>query len=218
MNSQKGDCWNGLIAKTDTSTAEKWIESSVIERQQFQARRGKPVETNNFNGDVCTSVATVVATWAVEGHNMSHQTEFRVIENGPFDVLFGRNLLSLPAIKYFRDDGIDDTPILLEQSDISPQEQAARERNRAAADALAKKNEQRRRPIPPPRSSHKNLEKVKKSTAHRSRHSPSDDGTMKRWRFGGSIRVEFAVVLPSVFAFLRHILFVGTVDLIWTSP
>lgn len=43
----------------------------------------------------------------------------RVIENGPFDVLFGRNLLSLPAIKYFRDDGIDDTPILLEQSDIS---------------------------------------------------------------------------------------------------
>ncbi|KAB8293948.1 hypothetical protein EYC80_009420 [Monilinia laxa] len=97
-------------------------------------------------------------------------TEFRVIENGPFDVVFGRNLLSSPEINHFRDDGIDETPILLEQSDVSPQEQAVIERNRAAADARAKENERRWRPIRPSSGSHRSSEKVKKSSAQKSRH------------------------------------------------
>ncbi|RAL67059.1 hypothetical protein DID88_007839 [Monilinia fructigena] len=163
MHSPRNDCWNGLVAKNDPGTEENWINSNIVDRQRFRAERGKLIKkTINFNGDVYTSGATVEATWAVQDRHMTHQTEFRVIENGPFDVVFGRSLLSSPEIDYFRDDGIDDTPILLEQSDVSPQEQAVIERNRAAADARAKENERKRRPIRPSSGSHKNSEKVKK--------------------------------------------------------
>lgn len=96
-------------------------------------------------------------------------------------MLFGSNLLSSPEIHHFRDDGVDDTPVLLEQSDISagnplrqlakqganflqPQEQEAIKRNRAAADARAKEPEQRRRPIRPSSGTPRNSERTKKAS------------------------------------------------------
>ncbi|ESZ92432.1 hypothetical protein SBOR_7191 [Sclerotinia borealis F-4128] len=171
MHSPKNDCWNGLCARNDPGTDENWINSRIVERQKFRVERGKLITTMNFNGQIFTSGSTVTATWVVEGRLISHQTEFRVIDNGPFDVLFGRNLLSLPEINHFRDDRVDDTPILLEQSDISPQEQEAINRNRAAADARARENEQRRRPIRPSSGTHRHSEKTNKPSAQKAQKS-----------------------------------------------
>ncbi|QSZ36317.1 hypothetical protein DSL72_007443 [Monilinia vaccinii-corymbosi] len=170
MHSPKIDSWQGLRAANDPGTDENWINSKIVARQRFPTQRGKAIRTMNFNGQVFKPVAKVTAAWMVQGRTISHETEFRVIDNSPFDVLFGRNLLSSPESNYFRDDGIDDTPILLVQSDISSQEQKEIDRNRAAADAQARELEQRRRPIRPSSGNHRNSDKVKKSsTTHKSK-------------------------------------------------
>ncbi|KAI9650737.1 hypothetical protein NHQ30_000761 [Ciborinia camelliae] len=107
-----------LRARCDTGTDPNWINTRIVDRLKFRVERGKPIKHLNFNGQSFISGETVKATWSLVDTYISHECYFQVIDDAPFDVLFGYNLLTIPEINYFKHDVVD-TDVLLEQSDIS---------------------------------------------------------------------------------------------------
>ena len=66
-----------------------------MDRLNLQIRGGVTVKGITFDGRKFSSGEFVKPTWSVEGQSKTHITVFRVAPiEAPFDVLFGRNLLS----------------------------------------------------------------------------------------------------------------------------
>jgi hypothetical protein len=104
MHSRKNG-WRGLIATLDTGTEDNWICEKVVDRLNLSVKRGLPVVYSTFDGRKISSGATVKPTWAIQGQNTSIVTEFRVApKDAPFDVLFGRNLLSSGEVDFDSED------------------------------------------------------------------------------------------------------------------
>ena len=104
MHSTRHALWYGLIATLDTGTTENWISQAIVERVGLDVSKGLVTKWTTFNGEQLLSGSTVASTWCSEGHPITHVTEFRVVYNPPFDVLFGTNLLFSPEINFFRDE------------------------------------------------------------------------------------------------------------------
>lgn len=93
MHSPKLGTWFGLLATLDSGSNENWISATVVERLKLEVTKGLLQIYLNFEGSKVASGDVVQPTWNLEGRGVSHVTEFRVANNAPFDVLFGRNLL-----------------------------------------------------------------------------------------------------------------------------
>lgn len=104
MHSTRHDKWYGLIVTLDTGTTENWISQAIVERLGFDVSKGLVTKWTTFNGKQILSGSTVAPTWCSQGHGITHVAVFRVVDNCPFDVLFGTNLLFSPEINFFKDE------------------------------------------------------------------------------------------------------------------
>ena len=82
----------------------------MVDQLNLHIKGGYNVECTTFNGHTFSSSAVVQSTWGVEGQSKSHVTIFRIApEEAPFDVLFGRNLLSSGEVNF----DTEENPILV---------------------------------------------------------------------------------------------------------
>lgn len=86
--------WEGVIATKDTGTENNWIGQHIVDRFRLEVTSGLLQEHEVFNGGTLSSFEIVEATWCISQAQRSYRAQFRVVENAPFDVLFGRNCLS----------------------------------------------------------------------------------------------------------------------------
>lgn len=101
MYSSKNGQWYPLLALLDTGTAENWISRTIVDRLRLDAANGKTTLWTTFNGTQLSSGSTVTPTWCSVGRGITHVTDFRVVSNAPFDVLFGKNILFSAEIMFF---------------------------------------------------------------------------------------------------------------------
>lgn len=95
MHSPSNDKWYGLIATLDTDAEESWISARIVERLGLEVTKEETLKYATFNGQPMASGKTSTVTWSSKGDGLSHETVFHVVPGyAPFDVLFGRNLLS----------------------------------------------------------------------------------------------------------------------------
>lgn len=111
--------WKGFLGTCDTGTMENWITEPIVRRLNLEIRGGFPIVTTTFNGQRLKSGNIVTASWHSIGITKTHESDFRVVEDGPFDVLFGRNLLSSPEINYFVNEVGENPALINTQSAIS---------------------------------------------------------------------------------------------------
>jgi hypothetical protein len=104
MHSRKNG-WRGLIATLDTGTDDNWISEKVVDRLNLSVKSGLPVRYTTVDGRQISSGATVNPTWTIQGQSNTIVTEFRMApKEAPFDVLFGRNLLSSGEVDFDSED------------------------------------------------------------------------------------------------------------------
>ncbi|KAH6677397.1 hypothetical protein B0J14DRAFT_560185 [Halenospora varia] len=121
-----------VIATKDTGTRENWISSNVVYRCGLVPRKGLPQIYETFDGTVLESGEVVNPSWFRQGTGQSQKTEFRVVLDPPFDVLFGRNFLAHSS--HLLDDTPDPVQPLVQRK-IKSAEQKQIGEDRAKADA-----------------------------------------------------------------------------------
>jgi hypothetical protein len=94
MHSPRHGQWFGLLATLDTGTTENWITQTVVDRLGLIAKNGLITQWTTLNGQEVSSGSTVNPTWCRQGQDITHVADFRVVSTGPFDIIFGRNILS----------------------------------------------------------------------------------------------------------------------------
>ncbi|KAE9380253.1 hypothetical protein N431DRAFT_449044 [Stipitochalara longipes BDJ] len=98
--------WYGVIATLDTGSDENWVSQEVVDRLKLDVSKGLVCEWKTFNGHSFESDSSVKVTWCSRGRGTSRVNVFRVVPNGPFDVLFGRTfILSEQANMFAADEG-----------------------------------------------------------------------------------------------------------------
>jgi hypothetical protein len=102
MWSAKGS-WQGLKAILDDGTEGNWISKKVAERLNLPIKDGLPKDFTTFEGKRVSSVASTEVSWCLEGWSTTEITVFRVADGPktPFDVLFGRNIISSGEIDFW---------------------------------------------------------------------------------------------------------------------
>lgn len=94
--------WQGLKAILDDGTEENWISKKASDRLNLRIKEGLRKDYTTFDGKRISSVASTEVSWCVEGSSTSETTVFRIAEGrAPFDVLFGRNLISSGEIDFW---------------------------------------------------------------------------------------------------------------------
>ncbi|KIM96143.1 hypothetical protein OIDMADRAFT_183558 [Oidiodendron maius Zn] len=97
----KRNGWKGLVATLDIGTEENWICKKKADQLNLKIKRGYSVKCVTFDGHTFSSGEVVEPTWVVEGQSKSYVTQFRVAsKEAPFDVLFGRNILSTGEVDF----------------------------------------------------------------------------------------------------------------------
>jgi hypothetical protein len=104
MHSTRNGQWYDLLATLDPGTTENWISRTIVDRLRLDVTNGLATKWPTFNGEELISRSMVTPTWCSEGQGVSHVTDFRIVDSGPFDVLFGRNILYSPEINCFQDE------------------------------------------------------------------------------------------------------------------
>lgn len=102
MWSAKGS-WQGLKAILDDGTEGNWISKKAADRLNLPITDGLRKDYTTFEGKRISSVASTEVSWCLDGWSTTEATIFRVAEgpNTPFDVLFGRNIISSGEIDFW---------------------------------------------------------------------------------------------------------------------
>ena len=95
--------WQGLKAILDNGTEENWISKKACDRLKLPTKDGLRKVYTTFNGARISSAASTEVTWCLAGWGSSEVTVFRVAEGSkaPFDVLFGRNIISSGEVDFW---------------------------------------------------------------------------------------------------------------------
>lgn len=109
------DPWKGFKATRDSGTVLNWITRKTVIRLHLKIIGGLIQECETFNGQILKSTEIVKATWAVPGGPKSYVNEFSIVDDGPFDVLFGNNFLKAHS-KIL--DGVADPACVLAQGKV----------------------------------------------------------------------------------------------------
>ena len=96
--------WHGVIATLDTGSDENWISQQVVDRLKLRVDKGLVSKWWTFSGKPFESDSMVRATWTGRQQGVSHVNVFRVVSNGPFDVIFGRNVILSEEVNMFNSD------------------------------------------------------------------------------------------------------------------
>ncbi|KAF8855292.1 hypothetical protein BDZ45DRAFT_728246 [Acephala macrosclerotiorum] len=123
--------WKVFKATRDTATTLNWITRKTVKRLHLKITGGLIQECETFNGQILKSTEMVTATWAVSGGPKSYVNEFSIVDEGPFDVLFGNNFLSAHS-KIL--DGVADPACVLAQGKVKRTEKKDIEEKRESVE------------------------------------------------------------------------------------
>jgi hypothetical protein len=97
FHTSKTDRWVDFLATLDTGADENWISSSTAKELDIDV----PAEPKwfstkavNFSGGTVATLDTVLLTWCSKGERRkTYKTNFNIVRDAPFDVLFGKEFL-----------------------------------------------------------------------------------------------------------------------------
>lgn len=119
MYSPKKSFWYPLQAYCDSGTKENWIATRIaVHRLNLAIESGFTIITTDFNGNTLASGDIVTVTFTCQGGARTYETNFRVSDNLPLDVLFGYNFLNQEEINHFLREEINPA-VPLVQSPVS---------------------------------------------------------------------------------------------------
>lgn len=91
--------WEPAIASLDTGTEKEWISSDTLKRfKNPEIVPLSPPETyKSFQGLKYQATRAVVVSWHTDKHRKTRKGLFRIVDDGPFDVVIG-------SLTLFRED------------------------------------------------------------------------------------------------------------------
>ena len=101
---RKGDVWIDVIGTLDTGTENNWISGHVLNRTGPQPRSTISQEIYmDFQGGRFSAIETATICWHAAKSSYINEGEFRVMENGGFDMVIGRLFLESKGIYEFNE-------------------------------------------------------------------------------------------------------------------
>ncbi|KAF8857581.1 hypothetical protein BDZ45DRAFT_726627 [Acephala macrosclerotiorum] len=136
--------WQGMKAVLDTGADENWISKEIVESLSLPINKGVVFRYKTVDGARLESSATVSARWAIQGRSTTDVAEFRAVTNGkaPFDVLFGKNLITSNQINFY-DEERPHGVLVGQEETVEKQETA--ESSQASQQEIEALNEQRKK-------------------------------------------------------------------------
>ena len=102
--SKEKDDWQPVIGTLDCGTPDAWIGEHLLERLGPQEEvEVTPQLYVDFQGQPFSSTRAVKLLWCSAKRRESREGIFRVMENGPFDLILGSNFLFSKGILIFRE-------------------------------------------------------------------------------------------------------------------
>ncbi|KAL8769330.1 MAG: hypothetical protein Q9209_004712, partial [Squamulea sp. 1 TL-2023] len=102
--------WEAAIASLDSGTEEQWVSGTFLKRANYfeleEENLGGTETYTAFNGEQYKATRGVVFSWHSEKSRQTRKGVFRVVENGPFDVIIGSKLLFQEGIYIFKPDAL----------------------------------------------------------------------------------------------------------------
>ena len=94
--------WKPFIGTLDCGTQQEWISGHILERLGSQEEvEVTPEVYRDFQGRHFTSTRAVKLVWCSAKRQESREGIFRVMDNGPFDIILGSRLLFSAGILIF---------------------------------------------------------------------------------------------------------------------
>ena len=101
---REGNVWIDVMGVLSTGTEDNWIGGHALNRSGPQPRSSIPEETYiDAQGGRFSATETVTICWRAANGSYIDEGEFRVMENGPFDIILGTRLLYSRGIYTFNE-------------------------------------------------------------------------------------------------------------------
>lgn len=96
--------WIDVMGTLSTGIEDNWIGGHALNRSGPQPRSRIPEETYiDTQGGHFSATETVTICWRATKGSYMNEGEFRVMENGPFDIILGSKYLYLRGIYEFKE-------------------------------------------------------------------------------------------------------------------
>ena len=101
---REGNVWIDVMGVLSTGIEDNWIGGHALNRSGPQPRSRIPEETCiDTQGGRFSATETVTICWRAANGSYIDEGEFRVMENGPFDIILGSKLLYSRGIYTFNE-------------------------------------------------------------------------------------------------------------------
>ena len=92
---ENGSRWRPAVASLVSGTQKNWVSSHVLKRfeKPEMLTLSPPEKYSAFQGAEFTGTRAIWLTWHSDKSRKSHETLFRIVDDGPFDVVIGSDLL-----------------------------------------------------------------------------------------------------------------------------
>ena len=100
---ETGSGWECAVAALDGGTKQDWVSGDFLKRFRNPeiVNLSPPEMYSTFEGEEYEATKAVWITWHVPKNRWSREALFRIVENGPFDVIIGSTLLFKEGINTF---------------------------------------------------------------------------------------------------------------------
>lgn len=105
INTGSSDRWESVIASLDSGVRKEWISGHILRRfTDIDEVQLPSLEIYDaFQGASYTASRGVWIRWHSDKNRISRRGLFRIVDNGPFDVIIGSDLLFSEGIFLFNE-------------------------------------------------------------------------------------------------------------------
>ena len=101
---RKANVWIDVLGTLSTGIEDNWIGGHALNRSGPQPRSRIPEETYiDAQGGRFSATETVTICWRAANGSYIDEGEFRVMENGPFDIILGSKILYSRGVYMFNE-------------------------------------------------------------------------------------------------------------------
>ena len=100
---ENGSGWELALAALDSGTKQDWVSSDILKRfrNTVIVNLSPPEIYSAFEGEEYEATKAVWITWHAPKNRFSRKGLFRIVENGPFDLIIGSTVLFKEGIYTF---------------------------------------------------------------------------------------------------------------------
>ena len=102
---ENGSGWESALAALDSGTKHDWVSGDILKRFRNPniVSLSSPEIYSAFEGEEYEATKAVWITWHAPKNRFSRKGLFRIVENGPFDVIIGSTVLFEEGIYTFKE-------------------------------------------------------------------------------------------------------------------